>query len=334
MPIFTYEIILICRETYINSTFQLLLHKFISQSNNLLVNYFRFRRFDKNMKIGEILSDSLRYPFTDIKKFIILLILLLGSILIIPGIFAYGYIIKIIKSSFNGSNVLPDFKGSDDILEDGIKFIGASIIYGIPAFIITLVLILTSIHKFTTINLITNPSGSIILLIVGFIVNIAFFIGLANMAHQDRFAAAFDFKNIFKLIKTIGWKNYLVYLVIYTIIAQLLSLVISSAFNPINILGPSAFVRFGEFFLISILVNTYILAFGSRLRGLIYPIGIVEPYSKDKPDKDKLGPGISNSEIRSRLKAKRNNKTCPKCNTTVDEDMKFCPECGGKIENV
>jgi hypothetical protein len=195
------------------------------------------------------------------------------------------------------------------------------------------VLILTSIHKFTTINLITNPSGSIILLIVGFIVNIAFFIGLANMAHQDRFAAAFDFKNIFKLIKTIGWKNYLVYLVIYTIIAQLLSLVISSAFNPINILGTNAFVRFGEFFLISILVNTYVLAFGGRLRGLIYPIGIVEPDSKDKPDKDKPGPGISNAEIRSRLKAKK-SKTCPKCNATVDENMKFCPECGENIEKV
>ena len=153
------------------------------------------------------------------------------------------------------------------------------------------------------------------------------------MAHQDRFAAAFDFKNIFKLIKTIGWKNYLVYLVIYTIVAQLLSLVISSAFNPINILGTNAFVRFGEFFLISILVNTYVLAFGGRLRGLIYPIGIVEPDSKDKPDKDKPGPGISNAEIRSRLKAKK-SKTCPKCNATVDENMKFSPECGENIEKV
>jgi hypothetical protein len=51
------------------------------------------------MDVGEIISDSIRYPSSDWKKYIIL-----GVLLVIPIVFfiAFGYILRIIKSSICG----------------------------------------------------------------------------------------------------------------------------------------------------------------------------------------------------------------------------------------
>ncbi len=285
------------------------------------------------MKIGEIVLDSLRYPFTDVKKLITLFIILLGSFLLIPGLYALGYGIKIIKNTINGSNVLPDFKGSGEILGDGLRFLGASIIYGIPIYLITIVILLISLTPFTA-NTLSTPLARIILLIVGFIVSIPFFIGLANMAYQDRFKAAFDFKIIFKLITKIGWKNYLVYLVIYTIVSNLLGLIPSLVISPSStIVGIGTFIKLGESFIIIFVIYTYILTFGGRLRGLIYPIGIVEPGTKREPvSKGNVGSVPSSADINRRLKEKRERKSCPNCNTTMTKDMGFCPECGENLK--
>jgi predicted nucleic acid-binding Zn ribbon protein len=75
------------------------------------------------------------------------------------------------------------------------------------------------------------------------------------------------------------------------------------------------------------LINSYILTFGSRLRGLIYPVDIVKPVFKDKTVS-----GVSNADIKMKLKAK-NSLNCINCGTENPENAQFCQECGSKLKN-
>ena len=81
------------------------------------------------MSIGTILSDSLKYPFTNIKRLIGFIILLLGSILIIPALCAMGYILRIIEYTTHGSNELPPFDEWGKMFKDGLKYIAVTMIF-------------------------------------------------------------------------------------------------------------------------------------------------------------------------------------------------------------
>jgi Protein of unknown function (DUF4013) len=249
------------------------------------------------MNVRDVFSDSLHYPITDIRRLLILFLLLAGSFLILPGIYAYGYFIKIIKSSINGSESLPDFTGRKTILIDGLKFIAVSIIYGIPTFLVfppSILLIYSSAG-----NLISEPLPTLILIIIVFLVNILFFIGLANMAYHDRFTAAFNLKEILKMIKIIGWEYYLLMLLLVTIITQLLNLVSLLLTNPVTygIFGSDLYIKLIGALIISSIFNVYLFTFESRLRGLIYTKGIVEPVPTDESIKDESTKNESTSEI-------------------------------------
>ena len=89
------------------------------------------------------------------------------------------------------------------------------------------------------------------------------------------FMAAFDFKKIFNLIKMTGWKKYIVYIAVYTVIINILSLISMYLFIPHSSTTPFAF--YGTL----VLVINYILVaykgvFESRFKGLIYPLEMKE----------------------------------------------------------
>ena len=103
------------------------------------------------MDISGIIKDSLRYPFTDWKKILILGLLIVMSSIIgnaislgytnnfvifllicvgfLTGLFVNGYMFKIIKTSLNEENKLPEFNGWINMLIDGIKVFVVSIVY-------------------------------------------------------------------------------------------------------------------------------------------------------------------------------------------------------------
>ena len=143
------------------------------------------------MKIGEIVKDSLRYPFSDWKKFLILgIVVLLGSISsitriyvpvnttnlfltlvlgIIGFIFGFlqrGYFFRIIKTSLNGVAVLPEFNSWIEMFKDGIKLFIVPIIYFIPAILIILVLAVLS-FKSNPSTVISILYGAIIWSLIG-----------------------------------------------------------------------------------------------------------------------------------------------------------------------
>ncbi|MGB8233564.1 MAG: DUF4013 domain-containing protein, partial [Methanobacterium sp.] len=114
------------------------------------------------MNIGKIIKNSLRYPFQDWKKIFLLGIILLISstlvdlavfaqnnietgLLVIFGLilvlFAYGYSLRIIKSSQTGGMKLPPFNKWSNMLNSGVKVLIVGIVYFIP---VILVIILTT----------------------------------------------------------------------------------------------------------------------------------------------------------------------------------------------
>ena len=143
------------------------------------------------MKIGEIVKDSLRYPFSDWNKILILgIVVLLGSISsitriyvpvnttnlfltlvlgIIGFIFGFlerGYFFRIIKTSLNGVLVLPEFNSWIEMFKDGIKLFIVPIIYFIPAILIILVLAVLS-FKSNPSTVISILYGAIIWSLIG-----------------------------------------------------------------------------------------------------------------------------------------------------------------------
>lgn len=220
------------------------------------------------MNFSQIFKDAIVFPFTDIKNFLKVFLLYLGSFLIIPGLMALGYSLRVIQSTIVGVDEMPDFDNSGKLISDGLNYVGASIIYGIPSYVIILILIFSGIQDFAT-----NLLFILVSAVVGFIINIVFMLALANMAFEDEFRAVFDFKKIFSLIKKIGWGTYLSFLVIYTLIVQFLSLIITFA-SPYLKLTTGSISGILIYLSLVLLLNTYLILFGGRFRGLIYLKGI------------------------------------------------------------
>ncbi len=218
------------------------------------------------MNFSDVIVDSLKYPFSDVKKLLIMFLLLLGSIILIPVIVAYGYLLRIIEHTLQGSDELPDFGDWGDLLGDGIKFIAVGIVYGIPSFAIVLLIMTQSSGTLWGINSVLLLS--LVSVLVGFLINIFLSIGLANMVYEKRFGAAFAFGRILELIKQIGWKRYLAFLVILTAITEVLSFIMGLITGLIQIGGVGIFI---QLFVISAIFNCYLFIFTSRFRGLIYP---------------------------------------------------------------
>ena len=220
------------------------------------------------MNFSQVFKDSISFPFTDIKKFLKVFLFYLGCFLIIPGLIALGYSLRIIQSTIIGSDELPDFDEYGQLISDGLSYVGASIIYQIPIYAIVFLLFFSGNTNFAT-----NFSVTVLTVIVGFIIDIVFLLALANMAFEDNFRAVFDFKKIFAIIKKIGWGTYLFYLVVYTIIVQVLTAVITFA-NPYLTMMIGTIGGLTLYILIYLLFNTFMILFGGRFRGLIYKKGI------------------------------------------------------------
>ena len=185
------------------------------------------------MDIKFIVKDSLMYPLSDLKNYLILGIILvfssmtdifaatgaknvtLTSLLMIigflVGILAYGYQVRIIRSSLAGVSELPDFNSWFEMFIDGIKVFIVSIGYFIPLFLIILSMALFS--------------GMLLLAILYMIVIIPVLsMVIAHMVNNEsKLSAAFKFGEIFNKIGSIGWLNLVVWYVVTGILLLIMS---------------------------------------------------------------------------------------------------------------
>ncbi len=182
-----------------------------------------------NIEIREILYDSVKYPSEDWMKVIILgfmsLISLIGILtefnpftllflIIVP--LPLGYLFRILKTTFKGSDRLPDLNKWKNMYQDGIRVIIVAFIYAVPVIAISLVLFFDQITSLNTVTFSIFAlwgilTGSIIQIIVFIIIGLIEFIALANMAlYEGEISAAFRFGEIIQRISKIGWREYII----------------------------------------------------------------------------------------------------------------------------
>ncbi len=214
------------------------------------------------MNLGDMISDSIKFPFSDMKRFLGLLLLYLGSITIFLFPLSMGYALRIIEATTQGKNELPEFVEWGRMYVDGLKLILTSIVYFlIPAALIILSMILM-ISTFSPVYFVLLIIGLLILIII----NLIYITAVNNMAYEKKLEAAFDFKTILGLIKNMGWLNYFFYVLIAGIIAGLLSL-ISNVFSSIEFFGLAGLL-IG--LLITLLISSYSLMYQYRFFGLLF----------------------------------------------------------------
>jgi len=210
------------------------------------------------MDAGQITSDALHYPLTDFKKVVILGILIILSLLIIPGFLVLGYIFKIIKSSLDGSSELPGFNEWITIFIDGLKVFVVLFIYSLVPAILVLLGIWAALLPMLTVpgegsfinsnlsfSLITGLAliGILLQVVISFIIPIA----LANMVYHNKLKAAFRLKEVYVKIKEIGGVDYLIWYIIMLII--------------VGVIYYASFILIFPFFIGLIIVPLIILPF-------------------------------------------------------------------------
>ena len=235
------------------------------------------------MSLGEIISDAVKYPFSDITKFIIvgilvllaaipnvvyptpegrgLIYLLLALIGFIFSIVLSGYSMTVIKNGIEHSSEIP---GIDPVANfiDGIKVIIIGIVYFIiPIIIASLFGGLTSIvgaglnHAGAGLGI-----GAIVSLIVFVIFSIFEIVALSRFADTDEMSAAFNFGAVIEDAKRIGFLN----IILFTIVALILVFVVSF------IVGILAIIPFIGPIVAVILLGGFFILFYYRGIGLLY----------------------------------------------------------------
>ena len=180
------------------------------------------------MELGENIKDSIAYPISDFKNFIIFTVILLFSFLIIPIPFVAGYIYKVIAETIDGNDTLPEFDDFGDIFINGLKMIGIVLAYGV---IIGIIFGIVFGIGGALGSAMGGNAGVIVVMIFSIIaIILALIIGLialpapVNMAlNNGNFGSAFDFSAITGLISDIGIGNYIIWYIIIAIITGIVS---------------------------------------------------------------------------------------------------------------
>ena len=184
------------------------------------------------MDLGENITNSIQYPLQDWLKILILMVI---SIIPIVNFMSGGYYIRIIKSTLAGVDEVPEFDDLGELFIDGIKMIIAYIVYMIVPLVLVIigVLFLAPAGATTSYSVATMFTGIsmvffLIAAILAFVISIIALMGIANMAYYDsELGAAFRFSEILERISTIGWGNYIIWLIVLFLVTLVLGLVIS-----------------------------------------------------------------------------------------------------------
>jgi len=217
------------------------------------------------VEIGEIISDSIKYPSDGWGKVVIL-----GIILIIPivNFIGLGYLFRIIKATFAGIDELPDFDDVGDLFIDGLKILIVGIVYAIPVIIIGAIISLIfglgyyELNALTTFNMYGALVGSLVYEILALIIGLIAFMAIGNMAlYEGEIGAAFKFSEVMDRIAMIGWGKY----IIWYIVMILLGLVVYAIAAGISI------ITFGiGLILVILIIYPYFAMFGARSLALLF----------------------------------------------------------------
>lgn len=179
------------------------------------------------MSLKEIFSDSIRYPFSDVSKFVIIGILALiaamsgiltnykvdGAVMAVAGVISFiaalavnGYGVSVIKSGIDKSSDVPGLDFVNNIV-NGVKVVIINFIY----FIIPLVIVLI-LAGLSTMGLLVDEKVflglGVTVIIVAVILYILFaimaYVAVARFASTGEFSDALALRDVFGDVKRIG----------------------------------------------------------------------------------------------------------------------------------
>lgn len=227
----------------------------------------------ENVNIVDNIIESLKYPFNDLVKILILTIIMIIPIVNFIGL---GYYLRIIKSTLAGIDEVPEFDDLGELFIDGLKILVVGIVYMIVPIAIFAIAGLFSVPAAT----IDYSSGysyyvpfaamsglSIVLMLIGFIVEILvlliYYPAIVNMALYDsEIGAAFRFSEILDRISAIGWGSYILWIIAIIIATAIVGIIL-------GIIGVIlAFILIG--FLILFATGAYLSMFQARSIGLLF----------------------------------------------------------------
>ncbi len=236
------------------------------------------------MNLKDMVIDSLKYSSSNWVKVILLglvifiadlsdalsalggladevrfLIIAVGLIL---GVYQIGFLFRIIEETTHWSNTMPKFDKFRDTFIHGIKEGLITIIY----FIIPFILIIIGVFSIADL---TGPKTDevylIILISALFLASLTYLVyqaAVLNMAdHHGTVKSAFDFKEIFKKVRNIGFKKLVFIYILTVVLLATVETTVSDAVtaNPLDLWSIiSAF-----------LIAPFIIIFIARILGLI-----------------------------------------------------------------
>lgn len=171
------------------------------------------------MDYGNMLDDALHYTKEGIfgradrwMKLILAIICL--------GIPMNGYVMRI----YRGADTAPEVDGWGTLFVDGLKLIIVGIIYAIPMMIVWLFLygsMFSAIIQGNTAALMNwspNLGLTVLLYVIEIIIGVIMPIAAIRFARTGSFSEAFNFGAILETIKKIGWINYIIALILITLV--------------------------------------------------------------------------------------------------------------------
>lgn len=235
------------------------------------------------MSLGEILSDAIRYPFSDITKFLIVGILALlagitsvlyptgsdGSVIfillaIISLVFAFiisGYGVAVIRNTIKNSDEIPGIDPVANII-DGIKVA----IIGIVYYIIPLILVVIISFVLGLIGAGLNQVSAVVIIasIIGIILFVLFsifeIVAVARFADKGELGAALSIGEVIEDAKRVGILN----IILFTIVAVILILIL------LLIAGVLALIPIIGIIVGVIILGGFMILFYNRGIGLLY----------------------------------------------------------------
>jgi hypothetical protein len=171
------------------------------------------------MDYGIVLDDAFHYTkdgiFSNVNRWMKLIVAI-----ICLGIPMNGYVMRI----YRGAETAPEVEEWGTLFVDGIKLMIVGIIYTIPMMIIWafayggIMLAAVQGNYAMMDNWSPNMGLVLVLYIVEIIVGILMPVAAIRFARMGSFSEAFNFRAILDTIKKIGWINYIIALVLITLV--------------------------------------------------------------------------------------------------------------------
>jgi hypothetical protein len=235
------------------------------------------------MGLKEIFSDSIRYPFADVSKFVILgffaliaamstiltdytldgaIMAVAGVISFIAGLLISGYGVSVVKAAIEKSDDVPAISLVANIV-DGVKVLVITLIYyAIPTIAVIVMAILSTMGLWVDENVFLGLGLTVIAVAIVLYLLFAVMadVAVARFAKTGEFSDALALREVFRDIRRIGIFKIIAFVVVlFIIIAAVAAVMVLIGFIPYVGVVISSFVG-----------GAYLIFLTNRAFGLLY----------------------------------------------------------------